>query len=226
MSATLQETPESLFRLVEPELRKYLELLRRPKLPRLELHPGQRQIASEAKRFNVVACGRRFGKSLLGADRAIETLEAGYPVGWFSPTYKMLEEAWREIKNATAVLKPKVSEQEHRMDFSGTIRPAGSRIFPTLDMWSLDSPDTARGRKYKRAIVDEAAMVASLGNAWQKVIRPMLTGGRLRPDPKTGELVRKGGRCRYEPKSKAFQDWLALYGKNYPREVDDARAAS
>lgn len=51
-------------------------------------------------------------------------------------------------------------------------------------------------------------------------------GGRLRPDPKTGELVRKGGRCRYEPKSKAFQDWLALYGKNYPREVDDARAAS
>jgi hypothetical protein len=44
-----------------------------------------------------------------------------------------------------------------------------------IDGWSLDSPDPARGRKYKRAIVDEAAMVANLGEAWQKVIRPMLT---------------------------------------------------
>jgi hypothetical protein len=33
------------------------------KVERLALHQGQRVIVSEAKRFNVVACGSRFGKS-------------------------------------------------------------------------------------------------------------------------------------------------------------------
>jgi hypothetical protein len=66
---------------------------------RLSLHEGQQVIVSEAKRFNVVDCGRRFGKTLLGIDRAIETALEGYPVAWFSPTYKMLSDAWRELKD-------------------------------------------------------------------------------------------------------------------------------
>lgn len=42
-------------------------------------------------------------------------------------------------------------------------------------MWSLDAPDAVRGRKYKRVVVDEAAMVRDLEDAWQAVIRPTLT---------------------------------------------------
>lgn len=59
----------------------------------------------------------------------------------------------------------KVNVQQHRLEFG-----AGA-----IDMWSLDSPDSARGRKYKRAVVDEAAMIANFQEAWQAAIRPTLT---------------------------------------------------
>lgn len=41
-------------------------------------------------------------------------------------------------------------------------------------MWSLDTPDAARGRRYKRVVIDEAAMVANLQAAWEGAIRPTL----------------------------------------------------
>lgn len=40
---------------------------------------------------------------------------------------------------------------------------------------SLDTPDIARGRKYAVVVVDEAATVRELHDAWQHVIRPTLT---------------------------------------------------
>ena len=43
-----------------------------------------------------------------------------------------------------------------------------------LEFWSLDNPDVARGRKYRRIIVDEAAMVPSLMDVWQYALRPTL----------------------------------------------------
>lgn len=131
-----------------------------------ELHPGQQRIVDEAARFNVLACGRRFGKTTLGIDLLIDKALDGYPVGWFSPTYKMLSEVWRELKEITRPLQTKVQAQEHRIE----LLTGGS-----IDCWSLDVADSARGRKYARVVLDEAAMVAGLDNAWQAVIRPTLT---------------------------------------------------
>lgn len=131
-----------------------------------ELHPAQQRVKDGAARFNVVACGRRWGKSLLGEDLAVDTALAGDPVAWFSPTYKMLSEVWRDLKELLHPVTRKVSEQEHRLELI-----TGG----TIDCWSLDSPDTARGRKYKRVVVDEAALIQGLLPAWQNVIRPTLT---------------------------------------------------
>jgi len=128
-------------------------------------HEGQQRVIDGARRFNCLACGRRFGKSTLGIDRCVTPDVLRYPVGWFSPTYKMLTEVWRE---ALRVLKPvaaRVSNSEHRIE-----NIAGG----VLEFWSLDNPDSARGRKYKRIIVDEAAMVPDLMDAWQYVLRPTL----------------------------------------------------
>lgn len=132
-------------------------------------HPAQRRVLSEAARFNVVACGRRWGKSTLGIDRLIEPALQGRPVGWFSPTYKMLTEIWREVRDTLQPVSRRVSAQEHRIELiTGGV----------VDMWSLDQPDSARGRKYQRAVIDEAAMVAALEDAWNAVIRPTLTDFR------------------------------------------------
>lgn len=130
------------------------------------LHPGQQVILDEARRFNALACGRRFGKTTLGLELAILKALEGFPVAWFSPTYKMLAEVWREARRTLKPVATSINAQEHRIELiTGGV----------LEMWSLDNPDAPRGRKYARVVIDEAAQVARLDEAWQAVIRPLLT---------------------------------------------------
>lgn len=133
-------------------------------LSRPVLHPGQKRVLAEAKRFNVLECGRRFGKTTLGVDLAIDTALDAKPVGWFAPTYKILADAWRELVDATAdVAKP--NQQERRLEFvTGGV----------IESWSLDQPDAGRSRRYARVIVDEAGIVRDLESAWNGAIRPTL----------------------------------------------------
>lgn len=129
------------------------------------LHAAQRRITSEARRYNVLACGRRFGKSVLGIDRAILPALAGLPVAYYSPTHKMLTEVWREVCRVLEPVIARRSAQEHRLELiTGGV----------VDMWSLDASETSRGRKYKRIVIDEAAMVADLVAVWNTVLRPTL----------------------------------------------------
>jgi hypothetical protein len=129
----------------------------------------QERVASTARRYNTIVAGRRIGKSVFLADRLVHPALAGYPVAAFSPTYKMLTEFWRE---AVAVFRPVIERQntqERRLELvTGGV----------VDMWSLTDPNTARGRKYKRVVVDEAAMAPSLPEAWEHIIRPTLTDYR------------------------------------------------
>lgn len=119
----------------------------------------------EARRFNVASCGRRIGKTTLGLDRAATPDVLPYPVGWFSPTYKMLTEVWREAVRTLGPITARRNSSEHRLELiTGGV----------FECWSLDNPDAARGRKYRRIIVDEAAMVSTLMDAWQYVLRPTL----------------------------------------------------
>lgn len=144
-----------------------------------ELHPGQRRIRGALKRFNVARMGRRWGKTTFGLDYLIGPevgepgLLAGMPCGWFAPTNKLLAEAWRESKIALRPVITRKDEQQHRMELvTGGV----------LDFWTLDVDDPARGRKYARIMVDEAATVRNLKDKWEQAIRPTLTdfaGGAL-----------------------------------------------
>jgi hypothetical protein len=129
-------------------------------------HPAQQRIIREAKRLNVVACGRRFGKTTLGQDRLIHPALKGAPVAWFSPTYKLLGEAWRSLGSTLHAVVTRRSDTEHRLELCGG---------GVLEAWSLDNIDAGRGRAYSAVVIDEAAMVANLESAWQESIRPTLT---------------------------------------------------
>jgi hypothetical protein len=129
------------------------------------LHKAQLEIKHSLKRFNVVDCGRRFGKDILQMDYLIAPALEGYPVGWFAPTYRMLSQNWDAFKQTLSPVISSVSEQEK------TIKLVTGGV---IDMWSLDNPDGARGRKYKRIAINEAAMIAKLREAWNNVIRPTL----------------------------------------------------
>lgn len=134
------------------------------KLPRL--HPGQQRIKAERRRFNVIDCGRRFGKNVLLQDLSIEAaLRFGQPVGWGAPTYKHLLEDWAVLTDtlASVILRRNVQEKQIRLIGGGV-----------LDFWSLDAADGIRGRKYGRFIVNEAGIVPNLLDTWNMVIRPTL----------------------------------------------------
>ena len=128
--------------------------------------PWQNQIATEAKRFNVICIGRRAGKTTLGIDRCATKETLSHPVGWFSPSYRMLLEVWRDVTQIFQPIISRQSVQDRRLEFiTGGV----------LEFWSLDDPNVARGRKYRRVIVDEAAMIPALMDAWNYVLRPTLT---------------------------------------------------
>jgi hypothetical protein len=129
-------------------------------------HRAQVQVIQQAKRFNVVCCGRRWGKTVLGMDRLILPALQGKPVAWFAPNYRLLSEVWRELQSILQPIIAKPNQQERRLE----LRTGG-----VIEMWSLDSPDSGRGRAYAVAVVDECALVQNLDQAWQQTIRPMLT---------------------------------------------------
>jgi hypothetical protein len=120
---------------------------------------------AEARRFNVAACGRQIGKTTLGINRVADIVER-QPCAWMAPTYKYLEEVWRHLRQVLAPITVEKSEQQHRI----ATRGGGS-----VECWSLDDPDAARGRKYRRIVVDEAALVRDLDRVWQASLRPTLS---------------------------------------------------
>lgn len=130
------------------------------------LHEAQERVRSEAKRFNAVMCGRRWGKTLMGTQLVLEAALKGQPAAWFAPTYKMLSDQWRELSSTLAPVIRDKSVQEKRLELlTGGV----------IEFWSLDHPDAGRGRKYALAITDEAGIVRELEQAWAGAILPTLT---------------------------------------------------
>ncbi len=166
-------------------------------------HKFQQEIFDNLARFNVVSCGRRFGKTKFALLRARPVLCQGLPVAYFAPTYKMLTEFWREAVEMYKPMITEVNKSEHRFG----VMNGGS-----FHMWSLDSADTVRGRKYALALIDEAAMVTDLENAWNAVIRPTLTdyegGADFYSTPKGLNFFHSLFSRGNDP---AFPDWKAFH---------------
>lgn len=123
-------------------------------------------VYNSSARFKVLACGRRWGKTVIESVLAAETaIRYGKPVGWFAPNYKYLGEPFRELKRRLAPVVT-ASNHERFIEVFGKVR---------IDFWTLEDEDPGRGFKYGRAVIDEAGMVKDLGERWDNAIRPTLT---------------------------------------------------
>ncbi len=158
--------PLSLRAKAELELRRRRgQLTKRVNLP--ILRPDQQAIVDNPARFKVLACGRRWGKTVINirvlADHALK----GEQWSYFSVTYKSLAEVFRELKHA---LK---TEIEHSSQTEGRIELKNGGL---IEFWSLQTvnKDTARGRKYHGVVIDEAAFILNGEYVWNGVIRPTL----------------------------------------------------
>lgn len=189
----------------------------RIELPRL--HKAQLSVVQNAKRFNVLSCGRRWGKTTLGMDRVVHAMLAGKRVCWASPTYKMLDEIWRATLSVVQPIITHLRQQQHFL----SIRTGG-----TLDMWSLDNVDALRGRKYDLVVVDEAAMVPDLEEGWNAVIRPTLAdtrgSGWLLSTPRGHNYFWHLYNRGLDPSYQEWASWRMPTGSNPHIDPDEVKA--
>lgn len=150
-------------------------------MPTIELPewlPHQQPILSDPARFKVLACGRRWGKTLTGLVMTLAghgpkvgpgrylrkgALQGGN-VWWVAPSYNIASDIWRELKRATAGYWLDKDEVEKRIEL-----PGGGAV----SVKSADRPDSLRGAGLDGLAIDEAAIVKPA--AWKEALRPALS---------------------------------------------------
>lgn len=183
------------------------------------LHPAQKTILEQAKRFNHLRCGRRFGKTTLIEELSSIALD-GQRVGVWFPTYKDLSEVWKDLKRTYGPVISKQNEQLKQIELitSGLI-----------DFWSMEEPDSGQGRKYHRAIIDEAAKAPKLYQAWENTIRPTLTDYRGDAFILSRPKGKNNGFYLLEEKHRQFDNWSFFHYTTYDNphiateEVEEAK---
>src|SRR5687767_404215 len=92
------------------------------------LHTAQEYILKNAKRFNHLRCGRRFGKTTLIEELSSISLD-GKLVGIWFPTYKDLSEVWKDLKKT---YRPIISRQNEQLKQIELITGG------LIDLWSME----------------------------------------------------------------------------------------
>lgn len=129
-----------------------------------KLHDGQMKVWRHPARFQVMACGRRFGKSRLGALMCISMAAQGKRAWWIAPSYPMAAIGWRMLKRL-ALQIPGVAVRE--MDRQIALPSGGS-----VQVRSADNPDSLRGDGLDFVVLDECAFIKE--DAWMEALRPAL----------------------------------------------------
>ena len=139
-----------------------IELPYRPRALQQVLHRRMR-------RFNVIVCHRRFGKSVLGVNHLIRAAaRSPHPrprFAYLAPYYKQAKSvAWDYLKHFTqAIPGVRQNESELRVDL-----PNGAR----LSLLGADNPDALRGIYLDGVVLDEFGQMAP--RVFSEIVRPAL----------------------------------------------------
>lgn len=135
-----------------------------------EPRPHQAALHETLKRFSVLVCHRRFGKTVLAVNELIaESLNCALSEprhAYLAPLRKQAKRvAWDYLKRFTVHLPERaVHESELRIDLWG-----GRRIF--VD--GADNPDALRGLYLDGVVLDEFGQMQPA--LWREVVRPALS---------------------------------------------------
>lgn len=129
------------------------------------LHAAQMEVFTDGHRFRVVNMGRKVGKSSLCRAEILDSIGKGEWVAYACPTFGMLSEMWRSVKNTLEPIKKDSSETEHRFE---TINGG------VLRMFSMDNPDGMRPFEFDKVILDEARYIPNLLEVFNSVVLPTL----------------------------------------------------
>lgn len=139
----------------------------RPRRVRFDtpLHPSQRLVAVHPARFKILACGRRWGKTRLGALLCVTTAVGRGVAWWVAPTYKIASVGWRQIKRLARQIPGAVVQESERM----VTFPGGGWV----QVRSADNADSLRGEGLDFLVIDECAFIVE--EAWTEALRPALS---------------------------------------------------
>lgn len=121
------------------------------------------------RRFNVLVCHRRFGKTVLAIneliDRAINCKLRAPRVAYFAPLRKQAKQvAWDYAKRYTNEIPGRaINESELRIDLPGDRR---------IIIEGADNPDALRGIYLDAVVLDEFGQMSP--SVWREVVRPVL----------------------------------------------------
>jgi len=125
------------------------------------------------KRFNVLVCHRRFGKTVFSinemVDRGIRCTRRNPQYAYIAPTYGQAKRvAWDILKDAVRDIPVvKINEAELRVDI-----PRGDERIRFM-LLSAENPDSIRGMYFDGVILDEYAEF--IPTVWTQVVRPALS---------------------------------------------------
>lgn len=146
-----------------------------PKKPKITLytpHRGQLRIHRKRIRFRIVACGRRYGKTLMACNEIIK-FALDHPranCAWVAPWFRQSKIAYRFIRRAfvgtgTTIIRRK-SDSDLRLEFAN-----GS----VIQFFSAENADSIRGEGYHFLVIDEAGDALRNPKIWTDAIRPALS---------------------------------------------------
>lgn len=131
--------------------------------------PLQQEIHRALRRFNVLVCHRRFGKTVLCVneliDRALQNPRPRPRYAYVAPLYRQAKQtAWDYLKHYTRPIPGvRVHETELRVDLPGERR---------IQLFGADSPDALRGLYLDGVVLDEYAEMSP--RLFSEVLRPAL----------------------------------------------------
>lgn len=139
-----------------------------------EPRPLQEKLHILLRRFNVLVCHRRFGKTVFAINEQIDQAlrcEAKNPqYAYFAPTYSQAEKvAWEYIKEYTKKL-PGVKVNESKLTITIFRKDRGDKI--KIILMGAENIDAARGMYFDGVILDEFGDMDP--RIWSQVIRPAL----------------------------------------------------
>lgn len=132
--------------------------------------PLQRQVHNNLKRFSILVCHRRWGKTVCAINELIRQMsQCKHPnprFAYIAPLFAQAKTvAWDYAKFFTAPIPgAKANEAELRIDL-----PGGGR----LSLYGADNPDRLRGLYFDGVVLDEFADMSP--RIWSEVIRPALS---------------------------------------------------
>jgi hypothetical protein len=182
-------------------------------------HENQTPTIHPPARFNVIAAGRRYGKTESQKLRAIYMVLEGNVIWWVNPTFDNTTETWREFLAFFEPIALKVdrSRREIILANGGSVRMVGANNFK-------------RGSGIYHVFIDEAAFI-DLADLWDYQLRPMLLDNE---DTGATFLSSTNGRNMFwslyqrglDPTQPDWQSWHFTSYDNpllSPSEIDDIK---